>query len=247
MGDRDAEVVVAAGCLLHCVGHVDPPQRPRALQPVPHRRHDRRSAGGARTRSPSGRSSPPRRCTRSSGTGATARRSQSRRGSSGSPTRSTWRAAARGCRSRRDATTSTRCRPMPSTRSRSRPGEERAVRVEIAMSNSAGIFQVDELLGREAPRLGARGALRGGGPDRGRARGAADRGLPDLIARRGSRGRLPPRYDPAPCDAPCHPGCRRDLAVAAPAALATTQTAHAGDVTATFTFQGKVPTSMAYA
>ena len=26
------------------------------------------------------------------------------------------------------------------------PGEERAVRVEIAMSNSAGIYQVDELL-----------------------------------------------------------------------------------------------------
>src|SRR5436305_11141051 len=30
-------------------------------------------------------------------------------------------------------------------------------------------------------------------------------------------------------------------AIAAPAALATTQTAHGGSVTATFTFQGKVP------
>ena len=31
-------------------------------------------------------------------------------------------------------------------RSRSSPGEERAVRIEIEMNNSSGLFQVDELL-----------------------------------------------------------------------------------------------------
>ena len=34
-------------------------------------------------------------------------------------------------------------------------GREKAVRVEIEMSNSAGIFQVDELLADEAPRTPA--------------------------------------------------------------------------------------------
>ena len=41
---------------------------------------------------------------------------------------------------------STRSRPRRSTRSSIEAGEERPVRVEIKMNNSAGIFQVDDLL-----------------------------------------------------------------------------------------------------
>ena len=48
------------------------------------------------------------------------------------------------------------------------------------MNNSAGVFQVDDAAGRQAARLGARGARRGGGPDRGRAREAAAARLRDL-------------------------------------------------------------------
>ncbi len=42
--------------------------------------------------------------------------------------------------------TSTRCRRTQIEEVKISPGRDRAVRVEIAMSNSAGIFQVDELL-----------------------------------------------------------------------------------------------------
>ena len=56
------------------------------------------------------------------------------------------RALARAVRGRATRT-STRCRPTRSRRSTIGAGEDKAVRVEIAMSNSAGIFQVDEGLG----------------------------------------------------------------------------------------------------
>ena len=66
------------------------------------------------------------------------------------------------------------------------PGEDKAVRVEIEMSNRAGIFQVDELLATKLRGSRPRGAHRGRRPHRRRARGAPARGLPDL-------GRGPPR------------------------------------------------------
>jgi len=68
-------------------------------------------------------------------------------------------------------------------------GDERAVRIEIAMNNSAGIFQVDELLATKAAGLLARGARRGRGEHRRRAREAARAGVPHLDpAPGGSRG-----------------------------------------------------------
>ena len=60
-------------------------------------------------------------------------------------------------------------------------GDDKAVRVEIEMSNSAGIFQVDEGLGQEAARHAAGRAHRGHRPDRGRAREAPRAGLPPVM------------------------------------------------------------------
>ena len=98
------------------------------------------------TTSLSARSSSPRPCTRSSATGAAASRTRWRRGWCGSPTRSTWPMAARACLSSRVESASMRFRRQRSTRWRSRRATDRAVRVEIKMNNSAGIFQVDDLL-----------------------------------------------------------------------------------------------------
>ena len=64
------------------------------------------------------------------------------------------------------------------------PGEEKAVRIEIDMNNSAGVFQVDELLATKLRGSGHRGPDRGRRPDRRRAREAARAGVPDLAARR---------------------------------------------------------------
>ena len=44
------------------------------------------------------------------------------------------------------STLTARCAPGPIQEVTIGPGAQRAVKVEIAMSNSAGIFQVDELL-----------------------------------------------------------------------------------------------------
>ena len=60
------------------------------------------------------------------------------------------------------------------------PGEEKAVRIEIDMNNSAGIFQVDELLATKLRGSGPRGADRGHRADRRRARETPRPGLPDL-------------------------------------------------------------------
>ena len=102
--------------------HVDPPRRPRGLQPLPRRAQAARAArrrlprpGRARGRdrrvaARDHRPPPPRRALHGRG-----------RASSGSPTRSTWPTAAPGCRSRPGRWGSTRSRRPRSTGSRSRP------------------------------------------------------------------------------------------------------------------------------
>ena len=62
-------------------------------------------------------------------------------------------------------------------------GEEKAVRIEIEMSNSAGIFQVDEGPGNEAARHAAGASHRGRGAHRGRARAAARADLSPVAVR----------------------------------------------------------------
>ena len=59
-------------------------------------------------------------------------------------------------------------------------GEEKAVRVEIDMNSSAGIFQVDEGLGTKLRGTPLSRARRGRRADRGRARGAPRAGLPPV-------------------------------------------------------------------
>ena len=79
MSDRDAEVVIAAACLLHCVGmsiHRDDHER-FSLFLTADKLGD--SSRGS-TRSPSARSSCLKRCTRSSAIGARTHRSRSRLG-----------------------------------------------------------------------------------------------------------------------------------------------------------------------
>ena len=121
MTDRDAEVVVAGGALLHDVG--------MSIHRADHEAYCLFLASGALERllagfyrSPSARSSPPRSSTRSSATAAAASPTRSRPASSGSPTRSTWPRAAPGSRSRPGRRGSTRSPPRRSTRSGSRPG-----------------------------------------------------------------------------------------------------------------------------
>ena len=110
------------GALLHDVGHVDPPRRPRGLQPVPGRAQAEASCSAISTASRSARWSPRRRCTRSSATAVAASRTRSRQGSCELRTRSTWRRGARGCPWKPAGWGSTRCRPRRSTRSSSRRG-----------------------------------------------------------------------------------------------------------------------------
>ena len=86
-------------------------------------------------------------------------------------TPSTWPRAARACRSRPAAPTSTRCRPPPSTRSRSsraRSGRADRDRHEQLVRPLPG----GRATGHQAARLGPRGAPRGGGAHRRRAREA---------------------------------------------------------------------------
>ena len=59
-------------------------------------------------------------------------------------------------------------------------GREKAVRVEIEMSNSAGIFQVDELLAEKLRGSGLEEHVEVDRPHRGRARAAPDPGISDL-------------------------------------------------------------------
>jgi uncharacterized protein len=63
----------------------------------------------------------------------------------GSPTRSTWRRADRASRSPTARPASTPSPRRRSRRSTSRRGAEKPVRLRIEMSNSAGVFQLDQL------------------------------------------------------------------------------------------------------
>ena len=145
MGRRDAEVVVAAGALLHDVG--------MSIHRADHEAYslflaERKlaSSSTASTRS--------RERTVVVSESLHAIIGHRRRGEPYTLEAGVVRVAdaldmaqgARGCRSRRVGSASTRCRPPRSTRSRSTAGDERAVRIEIKMNNSAGIFQVDDLL-----------------------------------------------------------------------------------------------------
>ena len=146
MKQRDAEVVVAAGALLHDDGDVHPPRRPRGLQPVPGRRPAATSCWTGSTRSPSGRSWSPRSSTASSATGAAASPTRSRPGWSASPTPSTWPRAARGIPVEGGQFGIHALSAAAIDEVAIEAGDERPVRVEIEMNNSAGIFQVDDLL-----------------------------------------------------------------------------------------------------
>ena len=61
------------------------------------------------------------------------------------------------------------------------PGEERVVRVEIEMNNSAGLFQVDELLATKLRGSGIEEHIEVVAADRRRAREAPGAGVQDLI------------------------------------------------------------------
>ena len=146
MGRRDAEVVVAAGALLHDIGmsiHRADHEAyslflaERKLRELLADVYDEPRADGGRRPSP---------CTRSSAIAAGASPTPSRRGSSGWPTRSTWRTGAPACRSRPDASGIHSLSAAAIDEISIEAGEELAVRVEIKMNNSAGIFQVDDLL-----------------------------------------------------------------------------------------------------
>ena len=102
MTERDAEVVIAAGALFHCVGMSIHRADHERLHAVPDRRQARHAAGGAST------TSRERSIVVAEALHAiighrtqAASRSRSRARSCASPTRSTWPRAARACRSRR--------------------------------------------------------------------------------------------------------------------------------------------------
>ena len=187
MRDRDAEVVVAGGALLHDVGmaihRADheayslflAERKLRELladvygEPAERTRRDRRD-----------------RCTRSSATGAGASPTRSRRAWSGSPTRSTWPTGARGCRSTPARMGIHSISAAAIDEVEISAGDERPVRIEIEMNNSAGIFQVDDLLATKlsgTPLEGKVEVVAG----RGRGREAAADRVPDRLTRSSSR------------------------------------------------------------
>ena len=146
MRDRDAEVVVAGGALLHDVGmsihRAD--HEAYSLFMVEERlqsllaeslRGARADGGDRGDPARDHRPPPPRRALHAS-----------RPAWCGSRTPSTWRRAARASRSRAASTGSTPSRRRRSTRSGSRRGRSAPVKIEIEMNNSAGVFQVDDLL-----------------------------------------------------------------------------------------------------
>ena len=147
MTERDAEVVIAAGALLHCLGHGDPPPGPRALLAVPRR-------GQAARRCSTGIYDEPERTVivaealhaiishRSKGNpftieGAIVRVADALDMAKGRA-RLPFEAGETNIHS-------LSAYAIESVKIVS--GRDTAVRVEIEMSNSAGIFQVDEGLG----------------------------------------------------------------------------------------------------
>ena len=145
--------------------HVDPPHRPRGLQPVPGRRQAAATcSSGVYDEPERSRDRRPRRCTRSSPTAAAASRSRSRPGSCASPTRSTWRRAARACpfESGRPNIHSLSAAAIEEVQIE--PGEEKAVRIEIDDEQLGGHLPGRRAAGDQAARLGRRGADRGASP-----------------------------------------------------------------------------------
>ena len=139
-------MVVAGGALLHDVG--------MSIHRADHEAYSLFLASGAleppaRRRLPRAgahASSPRRSCTRSSATAAAASPTRSRPASSASPTRSTWPRAGPGSRSRPGQEGIHSISAAAIDEVRIEAGEERPVRIEIELNNSAGIFQVDDLL-----------------------------------------------------------------------------------------------------
>ena len=145
MTERDAEVVVAAGCLMHCVG--------MSIHREDHERYSlfltADKLGSLLTdayEEPERSIIWPSRCTRSSVTGATASRSPIEAGivrvadaldMARGRSRVPFEAGHQNIHS---------LSAYAIEEVKISPGRDRAVRVEVEMSNSAGIFQVDELL-----------------------------------------------------------------------------------------------------
>ena len=145
MTERDAEVVIAAAALFHCVGmsihRADHEQFSLFLTADKLAR-----AAGADLRRAGALDHRRRGVARDHlATAPRARRSRSRARSSASPTRSTWPRAARAPFELPPNIHSVSSYAIESVKIS--PGREKAVRIEIEMSNSAGIYQVDEGLG----------------------------------------------------------------------------------------------------
>ena len=126
----------------------------------------------------SGRSSPPRSCTRSSATAVAASPTRSRRAwcrvadaldMAQGRTRLPIEAGQEGIHSISAAAVD---------EVRIEAGEERPVRIEIELNNSAGIFQVDDLLATKIRGTPLEGKVEVRGEDRGRDREAAAQRLP---------------------------------------------------------------------
>ena len=180
MRDHDAEVVIAAACLFHDTGmsihRTDHEAYSLFLAaerlPGSARRRLRRArahGGGGRGAARDHRPPPPRRPDHGRGR----HRARGRRARPGP-------GPLAGARSRTAGRTSTRCPRPRSTGWRSRPGDEKAVTIEIAMNNSAGIFQVDELLATKLRGSGLEEHVEVVAQHRGRAREAACAGVQDL-------------------------------------------------------------------
>ena len=175
---EDAEVVTVLGCLTHCLGMAIHRSNHEEMSLFLAADRIPDAARGRVRRARSGRSSPPRCCRRSSATAPTASRCRSRPAWCASPTPWTWPRAARGSRSRPAASRSTRCPPPPIEAVNIRSSGTGKVLVEIVLNNSAGLFQVDNLLQVEAPRIRPGIPHRGRGGHRGRDREAPARRLP---------------------------------------------------------------------
>ena len=179
MEPRDAEVVIAAACLLHDAG--------MSIHRTDHEEYSLFLAAdklpvllGRSTTSPSARWSWPRR-SHADHRPSPPRRSDHDRG----------RRGARGRRARHGAGRSRvpfeEGRPNIHSLSAAAiddvmidPGRGAAVRIEIAMNNSSGLFQVDELLATKLRGSGIEEHLEVVAQHRGRAREAARAGLQDL-------------------------------------------------------------------
>ena len=183
MSHKDAEVIIAGGCLLHDLGMSIHRIDHEALQPAPRRRPARRPARqglrGARAHGRSraeiqhaiiGHRKGGRPLTLEAGVVRVADALDMEQGRS----RVSFETSLANIHSL-SAAAIDEVKIMP--------GEQRAVRVEVLMNNSAGVFQIDELLASKLRGSGLEELRRVRGPDRRRAREAATARLPDLRRR----------------------------------------------------------------